>query len=61
MYHNLMNGGMSLGWTPETIGRLTPVQVMCLVMKDPPRPGAVDPADAIETARKAEEDWRADA
>ena len=56
-----MNGGMSLGWTPETIGRLTPVQVMCLVMKDPPRPGAVDPADAIETARKAEEDWRADA
>jgi len=59
MYHRLMNGGMGLGWTPEMIGKLTPIQVMCLVLKSPPKPGAVDIVDAREAIAKAESAWRA--
>ena len=58
MYHKFMNGGMGLGWTPEMIGKLTPIQVMCIVCKSPPRLGEVDPADALEEAKRAGDRWR---
>jgi len=59
MYHRLMNGGMGPGWTPEMIGKLTPIQVMCMASKTPPKFGEVDAADAMEAAKQAEESWRA--
>lgn len=58
MYHKLMNGGMGMGWTPEQIGKLTPGQVMCLAVKSPPLLGAMEPADAIEEAKRVDEAWR---
>ncbi len=58
MYHNLMNGGMGPAWTPEMIGKLTPLQVMCMVCKSPPKPGETDLADAMEVAKQAELAWR---
>ena len=59
MYHNLMNGGMGPAWTPEMIGKLTPLQVMCMAIKAPLQPGASDPDDVIKEATRAAEAWRA--
>ena len=59
MYHKLMNGGMGLGWTPEEIGKLTPVQVMCMVAESPAKLLMGDPEDAVEESRLAIKRWRA--
>lgn len=53
---------LELGWTPETIGRLTIVQVACLLSERCPEdPAPIADAEtylaAIEAERIAEETW----
>jgi hypothetical protein len=57
MYHKLMNS-MS-PWTPEEIGKLTPMQVACIACKEPPKPGIDDPDDYVAEMKRREEAWRA--
>lgn len=56
MYHKLMNGMPA--WTPEQIGRLTPLQVMCMAKKEPPRPSMSDETDYAEVLRQQQEAWK---
>ena len=58
MYHKLMNGEMGPAWTPEMIGRLTPIQVMCMVCKSPPRREMLDPEGAFKEYERAQKAWR---
>jgi hypothetical protein len=53
-----MNGGMGPGWTPEMIGKLTPIQVMCMACKKPPSLNSCELDDQMKAAREAEEAWR---